>query len=67
MKNMYISFLVTLLITLLFSLTGNSLIIMYIILLVELYFMIREYKNTIKKTNKEKNTVSQLRKRESTE
>lgn len=49
MKKVIEAFITTLLVTLLFSITGNSLIIMYIILLTELYLIISDYKNQIKK------------------
>lgn len=48
MKNMIIALIATLGLTLLFSLTGKSLIIMYIILLTETYFTFTEYKNVKK-------------------
>ena len=48
MKKMILAIITTSLITLLFSLTGKSLIIMYILLFVETYFTIIEYKNTKK-------------------
>lgn len=48
MRNMLLAFLYTIVITLLFSLTGKSLIIMYLILLMEIYFIIKTYKENKK-------------------
>lgn len=45
MKRVFKAFIATLLVTLLFSITGNSLIIMYLILLAELCLIINDYKN----------------------
>lgn len=45
MKKMICGFIVTILFTLLFSITGKSLITMYFILLAEAYFIIKEFKD----------------------
>lgn len=48
MRNMLLAFLYTIVITFIFSLTGQSLIIMYLILLTQSYFIIKTYKENKK-------------------